>query len=148
MSGWGARSLQIWGVGVAGINSPSYGLSRGERGLVVGYGGVEMKGAAGGCRSLAFLYCAPTGASILLSHAPAAEFQSLHAFPVLSLRSRVDLFIFFFALGGRTDSSLARNATLLILYFDLNITPAEYSGPHAPTPRKSCNILHPSPFRI
>lgn len=115
----------------------------------MGHGGVEMKGTAGGCRSLAFLYHAPTGASTLLSHALTAEFQYFHAFPVFSLRSRVDLFIFFFAPGGRTDSSLARNATLLILYFNLNITPTKYSGPHAPTQRNFCNItLHRFGFNI
>ena len=53
-------------------------------------------------REVAYLYYGPTGASILLSHAPAARNQKIPISPHisdLSLRSRVDLNNYFFCPG-------------------------------------------------
>lgn len=78
----------MWGVGADGIQQSQprvLAVSEDrECTLVVGHGGVEMKGAAGGCRALAYLYYGPTGASIRLSHAPAAGNQRIPISPHIS----------------------------------------------------------------
>lgn len=109
--------------------------------LVVGHG-VEMKGAAGvaGYSRTCITDQQELQFSFLTSQQRGIRgFQYLHTFPVLSLRSRVDLYIFFFCPGWTHGFQLSsKGHSPNSQYYPRIIL----GSPRPPTPNNSCNILH------